>query len=156
MHRPSAMDNPAAPIGHHWQDASHTSFGVATMGLFTRRWKVEGSIFNGRDPDQDRWRFEFNRLDSYSGRVTFNASAAWNFSAGYGFIRSPEAMDPGHSMHRTVVSIQNGRRIGDDGQWASTLMWGANAHSDEKGLSSSALAESELVLDARNTFFARM
>src|SRR6185312_4974723 len=26
--RPSALDNPLAPIGHHWQDATHVSFGV--------------------------------------------------------------------------------------------------------------------------------
>lgn len=45
MHRPSAMDDPVAPIGHHWQDATHISFGVVTAGLFTRQWKIEGSIF---------------------------------------------------------------------------------------------------------------
>ena len=30
MHRPSAMDDPDAPIGHHWQDSTHITFGVAT------------------------------------------------------------------------------------------------------------------------------
>src|SRR5882724_5351541 len=29
MHRPSAMDDPDAPIGHHWQDSTHITFGVA-------------------------------------------------------------------------------------------------------------------------------
>jgi hypothetical protein len=33
MHRPSAMDDPDAPIGHHWQDSTHITFGVATLGL---------------------------------------------------------------------------------------------------------------------------
>src|SRR5262249_53301139 len=32
MHRPSAMDDPDAPIGHHWQDSTHVTFGVATAG----------------------------------------------------------------------------------------------------------------------------
>jgi hypothetical protein len=32
MHRPSAMNNPDAPIGHHWQDATHITFGVLTAG----------------------------------------------------------------------------------------------------------------------------
>ncbi|HVT38413.1 MAG TPA: hypothetical protein VHE78_05190 [Gemmatimonadaceae bacterium] len=155
MHRPSAVDNPMAPIGHHWQDATHVSFGVATAGVFTTRWKAEGSIFNGRDPDENRWDFDFNPLDSYSGRLTFSPDSAWSFTGGYGFIRSPEPADPGHSMHRMVGSIQYGRRIGSDGQWASTLMWSANAHSDQTGLSESALAESELVLDLKNTIFAR-
>src|ERR1700682_4661276 len=58
MPRPSAVDNPMAPIGHHWQDATHVSFGVATAGVFTTRWKAEGSVFNGRDPDENRWDFD--------------------------------------------------------------------------------------------------
>lgn len=155
MHRPSSMDNPMVPIGHHWQDASHVSFGVATVGLFTRRWKVEGSIFNGRDPNEDRWNFDFNPLDSYSGRITFNPDSAWSLSASYGFVRSPEETDAGHSMRRSVIAVQNGGRIGADGQWATTMLWGANAHSDHPGLSSSAMAEGEAMLDSKNTFFAR-
>jgi hypothetical protein len=27
MHRISGMDNPDAPIGHHWADATHITFG---------------------------------------------------------------------------------------------------------------------------------
>ena len=33
MHRPSATENPTAPLGHHWQDATHISFGVLTRIL---------------------------------------------------------------------------------------------------------------------------
>ena len=40
MHRPSAMDNPFAPLGHHWQDATHVSFGVLTGGVFMHDWKL--------------------------------------------------------------------------------------------------------------------
>ncbi|MDQ6830842.1 MAG: hypothetical protein M3081_18420, partial [Gemmatimonadota bacterium] len=32
-HRPSASSDPLAPLGHHWQDATHISFGVATAAL---------------------------------------------------------------------------------------------------------------------------
>jgi hypothetical protein len=155
MHRPSSMDNPTVPIGHHWQDASHVSFGVATAGIFTGKWKLEASIFNGRDPDENRWDFDFNRLDSYSTRLAFNPAPAWSLSASYGFIRSPEPQDAGHSMHRAVFAVQNGGALGGDGQWATTLMWGANSHSDAPGLSSSVLAEGEVMLDLRNTLIGR-
>ena len=37
MHRPSAMDDPDAPIGHHWQDSTHITFGVATLGAAVAR-----------------------------------------------------------------------------------------------------------------------
>src|SRR5215218_11181510 len=29
MHRFSGMDNPEAPLGHHWLDSTHVTFGVA-------------------------------------------------------------------------------------------------------------------------------
>src|SRR5665213_3799234 len=117
------MDNPMVPIGHHWQDASHESFGVATAGVFTRRWKFEASMFNGRDPDENRWNFDLNTLDSYSGRVIFNPDSAWSFSGSYGFLKSPEPLDPGHTMHRMVLSIQSGGALKSEGQWATTLLW---------------------------------
>jgi hypothetical protein len=31
MHRMSAMDNPEAPISHHWFDSTHVTFGVVTL-----------------------------------------------------------------------------------------------------------------------------
>jgi hypothetical protein len=156
MHRPSAMDIPTAPIGHHWQDATHISFGVLTAGVFTHELRVEGSVFNGREPDQNRWDFDPIRLDSYSGRASYNPTAHWAFSAGYGFIRSPEALTPDVSMHRITASAMYGEQLGTDGQLATTIVWGANAHSDRPGLSHSGLLESEAVLDRRNTIIGRL
>ena len=155
MHRPSAMDNPSAPISHHWQDATHVSFGAITGGLFTKTAQVEVSAFNGREPDQRRWNFDPIKIDSYSSRFTVNPTAAWSVSAGYGYLKSPEALNPKMSMHRLTASVLNGERIGADGQVASALIWGANKHSGEPGLSHSVLAESEAILDRRNTFFGR-
>ena len=155
MHRPSAMDIPNAPIGHHWQDATHVSFGVLTAGLFTHTWELEGSAFNGREPDQNRWDFDPIKLDSYSGRFTLNPNANWSFAGGYGYLKSPEALNPTESMHRITASVQRGVALGKDGQWASTLLWGANKHSTTPGLSHSLLLESEAILDKSNTVFGR-
>ena len=33
MHRPSAADNPTAPLGHHEMDATHITHGVVTRGI---------------------------------------------------------------------------------------------------------------------------
>src|ERR1700726_376125 len=33
IHRESASENPAAPLSHHLQDSTHTSFGVVTSGF---------------------------------------------------------------------------------------------------------------------------
>jgi hypothetical protein len=155
MHRPSAMDIPTAPITHHWSDATHISFGVLSAGLFTHTVKVEGSVFNGREPDQYRFNFDPIKLDSYSGRVTFNPTMEWSFSAGYGYLRSPEALNPGESMHRVTASMLHGTTVGANGQWASTAIYGANSHSTHSGISHSLLLESEAVMDAHNTVFGR-
>ncbi|HUQ97915.1 MAG TPA: hypothetical protein VM166_00590 [Gemmatimonadaceae bacterium] len=155
MHRPSAMDNPTAPISHHWQDATHVSFGVLTTGIYTHAWQIEGSVFNGREPDQRRWNFDSIHLDSYSGRLTMNPSRSWSFSGGYGYLKSPEAFNPAESMHRITTSIQHGSTWGSTGQVASTLIWGVNKHSTATALANSFLLESEAILDRSNTLFGR-
>ena len=154
MHRPSAMDEPQAPLGHHWQDATHISFGVVTTGLYTRTLRVEASVFNGHEPDERRWNFDPIRLNSYSGRVTFNPTANWSFSTGYGRLDNPERTDPPEDVRRLVASAMHGRSLGADGQWATTFVYGRN---EEEGhdASHSVLFESEAVLDRRNTIFGR-
>jgi hypothetical protein len=154
MHRPSAMDNLTAPLGHHWQDATHISFGVLTAGLFGHHWKLEGSAFNGREPNEERWGFDPIRLDSYSGRFTAHLDSNWVVSAGYGYLKSPEALDPGESVHRTTASILHGRKLGHDGQFAAAFVWGANR---KAGITTqSGLAEAEAVLDMSNTIYGRV
>jgi hypothetical protein len=155
MHRPSAMDNPAAPIGHHWQDATHVSFGVVTTGIFTHTWQLEGSAFNGREPDEKRWDFDPIRLDSYSGRFTLNPNQHWSLAAGYGYLKSPESLNPTESIHRVTASVLHGTPLGNDGQMASAFIWAANKYSAMPGLSHSFLAETEAILDGKNTLFGR-
>ena len=155
MHRPSAMDNPLAPIGHHWQDATHIAFGVLTAGIYTREWKLEGSAFNGREPDENRWNFDPITLDSYSGRLTVNPAAHWSLTAGYGYLKSPEALHPDESLHRFAASVLQGTTLGSDGQWSTALIWGANHFSGVANWSHAALLESEAILNRWNTVFGR-
>jgi len=70
-HRPSAAADPLAPISHHWQDGTHITFGVVTVGVFTGAVKLEASWFNGREPDDHRTGFDYagGRLDSYGARL---------------------------------------------------------------------------------------
>ena len=44
-HRPYALYDMTAPIGHHWMDSTHISFGVLTAGVYTRDAKLEASWF---------------------------------------------------------------------------------------------------------------
>jgi hypothetical protein len=72
MHRPSALNDPFAPLAHHWTDATHITYGVLTAGVFTKHVKLEGTLFNGREPDEERYDFDFDALDSYGARLSVN------------------------------------------------------------------------------------
>ncbi len=69
MHRASAADNPTAPLSHHTFDSTHISFGVITAAVDRGPWMAEESLFNGRETDENRWDFDFGRLDSFSARL---------------------------------------------------------------------------------------
>ncbi|HKH59993.1 MAG TPA: hypothetical protein VKA49_04125, partial [Flavitalea sp.] len=90
MHRISALNNPDAPLGHHWQDATHIVFGVGTLGLRLKQFKFEGSIFTGREPDENRYNFDQARFDSYSYRISFNPNRDYSIQVSQGFLHEPE------------------------------------------------------------------
>ena len=124
MHRPSAMDDPDAPIGHHWQDSTHITFGVATLGAQWRNVKLEGSIFTGREPDEDRYDFDRPRFDSYSGRLSWNPTRNLALQVSYGYIKSPEELHPETKIHRTTASAIYNLPLGHDTNWSNTLCLG--------------------------------
>jgi len=154
MHRPSGMINPFPPIGHHWQDSTHISFGVITAGVYTRWAKLEGSVFHGREPDEDRWNFDFGALDSWSGRLSLNPTDQTSFQVSYGYIHSPEALEPDVSLHRITASATYSAPIRTGGNVAMTALWGRNLESGHA--SDSALAEATVDLDGSNVPFARL
>jgi len=125
MHRVSGMDDPAAPITHHWLDSTHITYGVLTSGFIYGAWKIEGSVFNGREPDQYRWNFDPLRLNSASARLSFNPTPNWSFQVSHGYIDSPEQLEPNVSQHRTTASAIYDLPFAD-GNWQTTLAWGRN------------------------------
>ena len=103
MHRASAAVIPFAPLSHHLFDSTHISFGVVTAALDRPRWSIEASLFNGREPDDDRWDFDFGRLDSVSARAWYRPSPAWAIQVSSGRLKDPETLEPGN-ITRTTTS----------------------------------------------------
>ncbi len=157
-HRPSAADDPLAPISHHWQDGTHITFGVVTAGVFTRGVKLEGSWFNGREPDEERTGLDYSgrRLDSYSVRLTANPGPRWSASAWYAYLKSPEMLHPDESLHRYGAAALTTQPFGRRGLWASALIWGANDQVGAGQPSHSVVLESTLDLDGTNAIFGRV
>jgi hypothetical protein len=130
MHRPIAYDLASAPIGHHWQDATHITFGVVTAGVASTKLKLEASAFTGREPNEARYDFDPVHLDSHSARLSWNPNATLAAQVSYGFIKSPEAMTPGVDVRRTTASVMYTRPLGFDAFWTHTLVFGQNNATD--------------------------
>jgi hypothetical protein len=152
-HRLSAADNPIAPISHHWLDGTHIDFGVLTAGAWLNRTQIEASYFTGREPDEHRYDLSPMHPDSYSGRVSFNPNPNWSLQASYGYIHSPEALNPGQDVRRTTVSASYAHPLRNGGFAAAMLAYGNNSAS---GVNSDAvLLEGDLHLNPHNTLFGR-
>jgi hypothetical protein len=133
MHRPSALDNPDAPISHHWVDATHVTFGVATLGVRYGNFKLEGSSFTGREPDEFRYGFDKPRFDSWSGRLSYNPSENWALQVSHGFIKSPEALHTEEDIHRTTASAIYSYSSDPNSTFNATVLWGMNKAAGHTG-----------------------
>jgi hypothetical protein len=154
MHRASAAELPMAPLSHHVQDSTHTSFGVVTTGLIVNHFKVEGSLFNGREPNEQRYGIQFAALDSWSARLSVAPSSRWTAQYSYGRLDQPEALEPG-SERRQSASIEYVRPF-DRGSWATSAIWGRKHKVLEGRNLNSYLLESTINFMARNYAFSRL
>lgn len=127
MHRPSSLNNPDASLGHHWQDATHITYGVATMGFRYKIFKLDGSIFTGREPNEERYDFDKPRFDSYSYRLTANPTRELSLQVSRAFIKSPEELNPDEDVWRTTASVTHILPLAGENQFiSSTAIWGYN------------------------------
>lgn len=152
MHRMSGSENPAAPLGHHWQDSTHITHGVITAGVTAGRFRVEGSLFHGAEPDENRKDIEMGKLDSWSGRVWFTPTPDWSMQFSYGHLVHPEIIEPGN-LNRMTASITHNRSW-SDGSWATSVIWGRNR--ELHGNSNSYLLESTANFLDNNYLYTRM
>lgn len=155
MHRTSGMDIPEAPITHHWLDSTHITFGVLTVGTVIDQWKIEGSAFRGREPDQHRYDIETPSLDSFSGRLTWNPVRELSMQVSYGHLHSPEQLMPNVDENRITASATYTLAFGQDNVWSTTAAWGRKMNNPGNTLDGY-LLESELILRDTYTLFLRV
>jgi hypothetical protein len=105
MHRASADEVPVAPLAHHWLDATHISFGTVTAGLVWGPAKLEGSAFNGHEPDAARWDFERPRFDSRAARLSVNPRPWLSAQVSAALLRAPEILHPTIDVRRYTASV---------------------------------------------------
>jgi len=150
LHRPSAVYDPAAPLGHHTQDFTHTTFGVVTLGAFTRQVRVEASAFNGAHPDDVRTNFDPVRLDSYSARLSCNPASQWSVAAWFGHVAASGGAHAHGALDRFGASVLHSR-----GTWSTTFVYGADLPAGAGHPLNSLLLESTLELGAADAVYGR-
>jgi len=133
MHRPSALPNPDATLTHHWTDATHITFGVATLGFRHGKFKIEGSSFTGREPNEQRFDIDKPRFDSWSGRLSFNPSDKWAMQIYHGFLKEPEELHVGEDVKRTTASVNYSTRGYGATFLNFTALWGVNRKGHHEG-----------------------
>jgi hypothetical protein len=154
IHRASAEELPLAPLGHHLQDSTHTSFGVVTTGFVIDRVKIEGSAFNGHEPNEERWSIQLAALDSWSARASVAPGRDWTAQYSIGHLDHPEALEPWNQWRQTA-SVEYNRPMAR-GNWATSLVWG-RVHEIGEGVNlNSYLLESTLNFLQRDYAFTRM
>jgi hypothetical protein len=103
MHRRSAADNPIVPISHHTFDASHVTMGVVASALTLGPLAVEGSVFRGLEPDDNRWDLDLGPLDSYAVRLWFHRGP-FAAQVSHAFMKTPERLER-LDVHKSTASI---------------------------------------------------
>ncbi len=152
-HRVSSFPNPLAPLSHHIFDSTHITFGVLTAGLYTRSVMLEGSLFNGREPDaQNRTNIDLAPLDAFSARLT--VAPTRNLTAQVSAGRLNDAEGPGTGLlTRLTASATYNVPLAGEGNWASTLAAGVNFEEDETA--PALLAETVVDVRGPSAFFGR-
>lgn len=156
LHRPAAAGLPLATIAHHWEDATHVSFGVTTVGLYTRRVKLEASAFNGREPDDVRTNFDLRgaKLDAVSVRVSANPTPNVSMQVSGARIPDAEQDHPGEALRRGTASALWSHSLASGRTRSISAIVGANAEGHEKWTQSLTL-EGQHDLTTRWAVFTR-
>lgn len=154
-HRASADEDPVGTLGHHQEDSTHIADDVVTVGLTHGIFRVEGSGFHGREPDEFRWDLDSGKIDSWSTRLTIQPGMDWSGQVSYARITSPEALFPNEDQSRLTASIMYNRRF-RDGNWANTILWGRTRSIQDNSIFNSYLIESTLRFRTRNSVWTRI
>jgi hypothetical protein len=153
-HRASASENPLAALGHHLQDSTHIADDVLTLGITHSAVRLEVSGFHGREPDENRWKLDSGKINSWSTRLTVNPGQNWSGQYSFAHLASPEALHPKEDVDRMTASVTYNHPI-KNGNWATLLLWGRNRSRPTGLVWNGYLAESTLQFSTRNYVWAR-
>jgi hypothetical protein len=151
MHRPSAIENPQAPLSHHNMDSSHITHGVVRGGIGLGAWRLEGSWFHGQEPDEDRLDLDLGEPDSYAARVSWTRGP-WSAQVSAAHLTQPERLNP-FDADRITASVARDSADPERGlSWLAAFGQNREIHGNLEAY----LVEGTLRTSAMNTFYWRL
>lgn len=148
-HRASAAELPQAPIGHHWEDSTHISYEVTTIGLKYKIVRLETSGFHGREPNENRWNIGAGAMDSWSTRLSVFPTSDWSAQVSVGRLTHPEALEPGDIV-RSTASVEYSRPLAH-ADWSTSFIFGRN-HETATGTGTNAFLIESVAPLRKNNF----
>ena len=97
------MENPQAPLSHHYMDSTHITPGVVRGGVTAGDWRAEASWFRGREPDENRLDIDLGALDSTAARLSWNRGP-WSAQVSGAMLTQPELLAP-YDARRLTASV---------------------------------------------------
>ena len=100
MHRPTAVVQPLAPLGHHsGQDVGHVSSTVLGASLRRGRLGFEANVFRGTEPQPDAVDLPMAVPNSFGGRLSWYEGRDHLFQASFAQINDPHETGGGQVPH---------------------------------------------------------
>jgi hypothetical protein len=151
MHRPSASDNPQAPLSHHYMDSSHITPGVLRGGVQAGAWTAEASWFHGREPDENRLDLDLGALDSVATRLSWTRGR-WSAQVSGAYLTLPERATP-YDAKKVTASLaytMGGEQRGVS--WLASFGQNREIHGNLEAY----LFEAHIRASDRNTVYTRL
>lgn len=151
MHRPSSRESPQAPLSHHYLDSTHITPGVIWGGVGLGSWRLEGSWFQGLEPDENRRDLDLGALDSGAVRIQW-ANGPWSAQVSGALLNEPERVTP-YDAKRVTASLSYAR--GDERR---SLAWMAayGQNREIHGNLEAYLLEATLRATPNDVFYTRL
>jgi hypothetical protein len=148
------LDNSQSPGAGNWLEAPDGISQVFTLGYVWRKFKLEGSAFSSSEPDRKRPASDSLKLDSRSGRLSFNPGPNWALQISRGTVIGLDQLDPTGGVRRTTISATYNRAF-QDANWQTTFAWGRNTKRYRES-TTGYLLESTLRIINAHAFFGRL
>ena len=103
-------------------------------------------------PDQHRYNIEPPALDSISTRLTWNPIPDLSAQVSWGYLHSPEQLEPNVNENRVTASFTYNKPFGEGNNWATTFAWGRKMNRPGPTLDGFLLESSVVLLDTHTLF----